>query len=238
MKLKATVSKNVKIKEPTKVKPAKPSKTKPAGSASSGCSQKKQPDPPELKPLQPALGTLNPDAPKFTPNVLTGKLQKFTNCYMYAIQVYRDHVRIPGRGPLDLNFSKPPTDDVWIDPGEASNTSPQPPLQGIDALHRGAIKDGLQFAGNDRGTVPTPPPGHYVVAVFHRGQGSMFEYDWCRQDADGTWSNKPGNSAPQRLTDAQGKPVTNPNDATFYPENGYSGFGGWYFAPKGGLPAN
>ena len=79
---------------------------------------------------------------------------------------------------------------------------------------------------------PNPPPGMYPVAlVIAPGD----DYHWYRQDSDGTWSHKPGNTPATNL-DASGNPITNPETANR--NNGshdYSVFCGYFYVPASGI---
>ena len=73
-----------------------------------------------------------------------------------------------------------------------------------------ALRDGLI----------TPMPrtgcnkGTHKVCLYVTGEppaGGNPDYHWYRQDGDGTWSDKPGNTAIQRCYPGSNKPVTNPD---------------------------
>jgi uncharacterized Zn-binding protein involved in type VI secretion len=82
---------------------------------------------------------------------------------------------------------------------------------------------------------PDPPPakpGYYVVALVC---DPGVDYHWYRQDDNGNWSHKPGNTDATNV-DASGNPITNPKTANRdYGSIDYSQFCGYFYVPAAGV---
>jgi hypothetical protein len=154
-----------------------------------------------------------PDSPPYEPARWNSPpVINSTNCYAYAANDPDGHP--PGKPQ----------------PGEHCG-HPSSSVDDCASVGAGAVCDGMVVA-------PKPPackPGYYVVAlVLDPG----VDYHWYRQDDNGLWSHKPGNTA-VRNVDASGNPITNPEAANRnYSANGgpnYSVFCGYYYVPKAGI---
>lgn len=92
---------------------------------------------------------------------------------------------------------------------QATNTFAQPGrgtghmYTGIDCpkVRAGAVSDGLVAVANFASNIP----GWYVALVIWPGT----DYHWYRQDKNGCWSHKPGQTA-ARNTDNSGKAISDP----------------------------
>jgi len=127
----------------------------------------------------------------------------------------------------------------------ANDPSGHPPGKPQPGQHCGSPATGVSCAEVDAAAqcdgmipAPNPPPpraGYYPVALV---VDPGVDYHWYRQDPDGNWSHKPGNTAARR-TDASGNPITNPQTADRdYSGSGgpnYSNFCGYYYVPSGGV---
>ena len=69
------------------------------------------------------------------------------------------------------------------------------------------------------------PNGHIVALVIWPG----VDFHWYRMEADGTWTHKPGETAPINL-DQSGKPITDPRTAD---RGGYTEFCGFFCTSPG-----
>jgi len=121
-------------------------------------------------------------------------IQKNNNCYNYSNNKRTDTFAQPGRAGGDMYSS--------IDCIEVTN---------------GAIADGL---------IPTtaseiPPPGKTKIAMVIWPDT---DYHWYRQDSDGYWTHKPGQTAATNL-DNSGNIITNPETAD---RGGYTIFCGYF----------
>jgi hypothetical protein len=134
-----------------------------------------------------------------------------TNCYAYAANDPDGHP--PGKPQPGEHCGHPFTDVNCASVGA------------------GAVCDGMIAAPNP----PTPKPGFYPVALV---MDPGVDYHWYRQDSNGQWSHKPGNTA-VRNVDASGNPITNPEAANRdYSSSGgpnYSKFCGYYYVPAAGI---
>jgi hypothetical protein len=96
----------------------------------------------------------------------------------------------------------------------------------------GAIADGMNWTGKDS----KPALGDYKVALLVKpatggpDDGDVMDYHWVRQDSNGNWSHKPGETPVTNL-DSRGKIITDPSKADF---GGYR-FVGYFDVPKGGI---
>lgn len=150
-----------------------------------------------------------PSSPPYEPDRWnTSPVQESTNCYAYAANDPDGHP--PGKPQ----------------PGEHSGQ----PFTDVDCASVGAaaVSDGMVPAPNP----PVPREGYYPVALV---VDPGVDYHWYRQDRNGRWSHKPGNTA-ARDVDASGNPITNPETANRdYGDVNYSVFCGYYYVPAGGV---
>jgi len=90
-------------------------------------------------------------------------------------------------------------------------------------------------SGSGGGSFPPSQPGYYLVALV---MAPGVDYHWYRQDSNGMWSHKPGNTASTNI-DASGLPITNPENANRdYSGSGgpnYSQFCGYFYVPASGV---
>ena len=120
-----------------------------------------------------------------------------TNCYAYALNnQYLPNTNVPW----------------WMNPGiteegfncEAGNISADLVLEGV-----GYDSENLGFTFMSIGKYDVCPTGTYKVAlVVDEG----YDYHWYRQNADGTWSHKPGNTDVINF-DASGNLIYDPETA-------------------------
>jgi hypothetical protein len=156
--------------------------------------------------------TLNPSNPAYDPNLWNDpQIVNRTNCYAYA-----------ANDPFGHALGKP-------QPGDHGGH----PFSDVDCLSLGnaAISDGMTPGSNP----PNPPPGYYPVAlVLDPG----VDYHWYRQDSNGLWSHKPGNTLATDV-DASGQLISDPEmaDRDYNSIGGpsYSVFCGYYYVPTGGI---
>lgn len=128
------------------------------------------------------------DAPNETQRWNTPQdMQACNNCYNYATNQPNSSIAQPG----------------W-----ASGTMNSSPYS-CGGLLAGAEGDGLAFAGQtlDEARMRCEPPCCLVALVNSGG-----DYHWYREDADRTWSHKPG-SHPATNLDAGGQIIIDPSGA-------------------------
>ena len=128
-------------------------------------------------------------------------MQGENNCYNYGTDVLTNTFAQPGRGSGVCPRTKRPC---------IPNT--------CDDVRKAAASDGLVFAGRK---LPTKLPsiGHYVS--LHIWPETNFH--WLRQDANLTWSHKPGGS-PVRNVDNDGNIITDPSKANVSPWSTHCGY--------------
>jgi hypothetical protein len=141
------------------------------------------------------------------------KVKNSTNCYAYAANDPDKHP--PGKPQPGQQCGSPLTGTEFF-------------KDGCKSVGAAAKCDGMIPAPNP----PTPKPGYYPVAlVVAPGK----DYHWYRQDNNGRWSHKPGNTAVTDL-DASGKQITNPETCDRnYGRVNYSKFCGYYYVPASGI---
>jgi uncharacterized Zn-binding protein involved in type VI secretion len=131
-----------------------------------------------------------------------------TNCYAYASNDPDGHP--PGKPQPGDKCGHPATD---VSCAEVS---------------RASACDGMVAAPNP----PPARPGFYVVALVC---DPGVDYHWYRQDDNGNWSHKPGNTDATNV-DASGKPITDPQTADRdYGGVDYSQFCGYFYVPAAGI---
>ncbi len=136
-----------------------------------------------------------PDHPPYDPGLWNNPpIRNSTNCYAYAANDPNGHP--PGKPQPGEHCGHPMTDTTCAE------------------VSRAAQCDGMIPAPNP----PTPRAGYYPVALV---MDPGVDYHWYRQDDNGRWSHKPGNTD-ARDVDASGNPITNPQTAN----RDYSGSGG------------
>jgi hypothetical protein len=156
--------------------------------------------------------TLSPSNPTYDPTLWNNSpVINSTNCYAYA-----------ANDPFGHSLGKP-------QPGEHSGHR----FGDVDCPSIGdaAVSDGMIPGSNP----PSPPSGYYPVALV---LDPAIDYHWYRQDDDGFWSHKPGNS-PATNVDASGNSIINPEtaDRNYGTTSGpnYSVFCGYFYVPAGGI---
>lgn len=105
--------------------------------------------------------------------------QTFNSCYNYAINARSDDRRQPGDGSMT----------------ELT----------CDSVRTAAEMDGL-IVSEDFTTPLEPGMGYYVALAVHPDQN---DFHWYRQDSDGCWSHKRGDSEPSRF-DESGLMISDP----------------------------
>jgi uncharacterized Zn-binding protein involved in type VI secretion len=130
-----------------------------------------------------------------------------TNCYAYAANDPDGHP--PGKPQPGEHCGSPAASPSCADVTKAS------------------VCDGMIPAPK-----PTPKSGYYVVALV---SAPGKDYHWYRQDDNGNWSHKPGNTDATNV-DASGNIITNPETADrAYGRLNYSQFCGYFYVPAGGI---
>lgn len=91
-----------------------------------------------------------------------------------------------------------------------------------------AESDGLQFLGRNVSAEDMVQDGRHLVSLhYEHGTG---QYHWARQNADGTWSHKPGLTDVTNV-DSDGRVITDPRTANFNVEGIRYRFVGFMLAP-------
>lgn len=149
------------------------------------------------------------DNPPYSPSMWNWPpIRNSTNCYAYAANDPLGHP--PGKPQPGEHCGSPYTDTTCAAVGAAARC------------------DGMIAAPNP----PPAKPGYYPVALV---MDPGVDYHWYRQDNDGTWSHKPGNTNATNL-DASDNPITNPERANRdYGRYNYREFCGYYYVPIAGL---
>lgn len=164
-------------------------------------------------------------APRFEPDRWNAR-PEVANCYVYAANDFNPRYSDRYTGMDPGNFADFPADL------DLSSNSGREMRRYANWLIEGAVRDGMQWTGNNA----TAAPGHYKIALFvapgnpHSTREEHMDYHWVRQDADGTWSHKFG-SQPVRNTDLAGRAITDPRRAAF----GNYRFVGFFDVPQGGI---
>lgn len=133
---------------------------------------------------------------------MSSKFQPHNNCYAYGCDIATNSFPQPGRIHgilLNENFTG-------------------------DAVQAAAEKDGLIEVSKEQLTPAqledakkNLPPGHFVALLFSQpdqASGWPGDYHWCRQDKDGTWSQKDGGDAVTNF-DFAGNKITDPAKANW-----------------------
>jgi hypothetical protein len=118
-------------------------------------------------------------------------VQKCNNCYNYAANKKTNTYALPGRAST-ANYGQYSARDGAL-------------LDGFVLPQSGKCADEVSGDGTVR-------PCQTKVALFIGSFGEEFDWHFYRQDADGTWSHKPG-GAPARNTDESGAVISNPETA-------------------------
>jgi hypothetical protein len=136
------------------------------------------------------------------------KFQPHNNCYAYGCDIATNTFPQPGRVNGVLFNSTNFTGD---------NVQAAAEKDGLITISKDAI-DPAKLAEMK----PSLPPGHFVALLFskpdeaHQWPG---DYHWCRQDQDGTWSQKDGGDAVTNF-DFAGNKITNPAKANWVVNQG------------------
>jgi hypothetical protein len=147
-----------------------------------------------------------------------GTIQKTTNCYAYAMNLQRNPINgkmFPRRG--EGGFALQPGDLAGI------NTNPHLMTTNGDYVSKLATKDAESSGRTFKsiGKNEKPAEGNWKVAlVLAPGR----DYHWYRQNEDGTWSHKPGETPVTNL-DASNNIITDPEKAN---RGVYTQFVGYY----------
>jgi hypothetical protein len=117
------------------------------------------------------------------------------------------------------NYSNNKRTNTFAQPGRAAGISGYP--MEVTAVRNAAIADGLE---------PTT-----ASATSSQGKTKMalviwpgVDYHWYRQDRNGLWTHKPGQTAATNV-DNSGAAITNPETAN---RGNYTQFGGYFFTPS------
>ena len=146
------------------------------------------------------LGLCPPSGCSYEPDVWNQPgVKENNNCYSYACN------NMHGPPPL----TNQPTPGGKPQPGGGGN----PPFTCAD-ITAAAKSDGL-VDPDSNGCCPT---GYHKVSLFI---APNVDYHWYREDSNGNWSHKPGNTDATNL-DASGNPITDPSAA----DRDYSEAGG------------
>jgi hypothetical protein len=165
----------------------------------------------------------NPGGPPYEPGKWNdgGPVQESTNCYAYAMDSRTGHTPhntpqpgVASGSPAATNSCADVTPAVLSDGAPAKPGDPPTILQAPQCPYQKKNK--------------LPPPqkkGYYLVALVATSNTTevvdkstspptvkLPDYHWYRQDSDGLWSHKPGETEVRRV-DSSGKPVTNPQTA-------------------------
>jgi len=186
--------------------------------------------PTKVPPPAPNPAAPNPAAPNYAPDSINdsgwfrhGPMQGSNNCYAYATGDVRD--RTGGGSPADtLN---------WPQPGNVPRTKPgkEPLVPGgfscasiIANAKQDAARQGKEL--KNPGADGSCPCDYYKVHLMMTPDDPKTalvesDYHWTREDSDGRWSHKPGNSKVER---------TDPGAM-----HGYGVDCGYLCVPKGGI---
>lgn len=143
--------------------------------------------------------------PRYTPSFWNdgGTIQNDNNCYNYATNRRTDSHAAPGRAA----FGFTPCPDF-----------PDPACFSVEAFTEFLLADGITRPRANG----TCAEGRQKIALAIAPE---FDFHFYRQDADGTWSHKPGNTAPATNLDDSGRAITDPATA----DRGiYTEFGGYF----------
>jgi hypothetical protein len=136
------------------------------------------------------------DAPTYEPtrwNIPT--VQPYNNCYNYANNRPTNTFAQPGRASGHPNSVM-----------SCAKVSPAAQYDGLRPV--GAFNDAIE-AGE----------GYYIALVVWPGQ----DYHWYRQDRNGCWSHKPGQTAARNVDNA-GQKITNPQTCDRGPYSDFCGY--------------
>ncbi|MBC9878887.1 hypothetical protein G8O24_16225 [Bradyrhizobium sp. INPA01-394B] len=124
------------------------------------------------------------DAPVYNPAPWNNPtVQPHNNCYNYA----NDQIT-----------------NTFAQPGRAHGQ--QATVMDCAHVQAGAVADGLAVAAHGFGGPLAPGQGWYVALVIWPGA----DYHWYRQDKNGCWSHKPGQTAARNVDNA-GHTISDPN---------------------------
>jgi len=167
----------------------------------------------------------------------TTTIQGKTNCYAYALNNHFD--------PISLNDWNEESYYQAQQPGMFYNLYKESEEELLDlslnsfdedACANAAAKDnemynrlfGTSLIFRSIGADEVCSPGCYKVLLMIDNTTSFFngtDYHWFRQDADGFWSHKQGDTEVKRFTDANGDLVGDPRTVTV---GEYTVFGGFF----------
>lgn len=147
----------------------------------------------------------------------TKYLKDKTNCYSYAVNAQIN--------PTTNSFE-------YMQPGQTIGVD----ITYDDLLNTNYI---ISLIKNDASTLgfvfeiindnEACPAGCYKVALFIDDQSPIYDYHWYRQNSDGTWSHKPGNTDVTKF-DSSGEIIMDPRKANRNPAYGlnYNNFIGFF----------
>lgn len=147
----------------------------------------------------------------------TTYLKNKTNCYLYAINAQKN----PIKNSLEV-----------MNPGAVGgyaldNRNFVGELEILSYIKEDAKELGFVFESIDEDKAC--PEGCYKVAFVIDNQGQFYDYHFYRQNSDGTWSHKPGNTDVTKY-DSSGKIIMDPRKANRYAayDINYNLFVGFY----------
>lgn len=124
-------------------------------------------------------------------------LREYTNCYSYAVNAQVN----PTSGSLE--FMQPgQTSGVNIKPSDVLDTDYLISLISDDANTLGFLFESVEACD-------VCPNGTYKVALVVDNELPGYDYHWYRQNADGSWSHKPGSTSVVK-NDASGEIILDP----------------------------
>ncbi len=153
-----------------------------------------------------------PVVPSYNPSFWNSEsVQSTNNCYSYA---WDRPESLPGQRMRGKNCRPQPGGFKCNDTMEDRST--------CQKIISQSIRDGMKRARNGQ----CSPCMRKVFLVMGNNRDGNVDYHWYRQDADGTWSHKPGLSTVTNL-DASGQPISDPeladrNNIPRNPKDGYN----------------
>ena len=153
-----------------------------------------------------------PVVPSYNPSFWNSEsVQSTNNCYSYA---WDRPESLPGQRLRGKNCRPQPGGFKCNDTMEDRST--------CQKIISQSIRDGMKRAKNGQ----CSPCMRRVFLVMGNNRDGNVDYHWYRQDADGTWSHKPGLSTVTNL-DASGQPISDPeladrNNIPRNPKDGYN----------------
>ncbi len=117
------------------------------------------------------------------------------------------------------NYANNKKTNTFAQPGRAHGVSGY--AMNVTAVRNAAIADGLVPTDSSAAS----PEGKAKIALV---VAPNLDYHWYRQDSDGRWTHKPGQTAATNV-DQSGVTISNPEWANRGP---YTDFGGYFFTPS------